>query len=135
MVLFPVPGQRGDPGTVADFVLVQLGNMARKVGYGDFATGWYMGRAFTVSGLIYQFDTPDDSGSTTVELHRNGVLVAGSQLVVSAENQVDGMETDEFRTAEFSQTFTVGDRAALYIASLGNGPGKGLRAWVFGLWN
>ncbi len=117
-----------------DFVWVaQTGT--RVTGVGDLAAGMYVGRAFTVTKVVYQFDTADASGSTTVECRRNGSQIASSALTVSAANQADGTGTDAARSATFTQAFAVGDRFALAATSLGTTPGKGLRAYVFGTWD
>jgi hypothetical protein len=119
----------------SDFMLVQVGNIARAVGSGDFAVGHYVGRAFTVTKVVYQFDTVDASGSTTVELRRNGTQVTSSSVAVTAANQVDGTATDAARSVTVNQSFSVGDRISLQITGVGTTPGKGLRAWVVGTWN
>lgn len=124
-----------DGNRFSDFILVQVGNVARAVGSGDFAVGHYVGRAFTVTKVVYQFDTADASGNTTVELRRNGSQVASSNVTVSAANQADGTGTDSARTATISQSFSVGDRINLQITAVGTTPGKGLRAWIVGTWN
>lgn len=119
----------------ADFMIVQTGNIARATGTGDFTVGHYVGRAFTATKVIYQFDTADASGNTSVELRRNGSQVTSSNLTVSAANQADGTGTDSARTATISQSFAVGDRINLQITAVGTTPGKGLRAWILGTWN
>lgn len=119
----------------ADFMLVQVGNVARTTGSGDFAVAHRVGRAFTATSVIYQFDTVDASGSTTVELRRNGSQVTSSSVAVTAANQVDGTGTDAARTVTISQSFSAGDRINLQITGLGTTPGKGLRAWIAGTWN
>jgi hypothetical protein len=119
----------------ADFLLVQVGNAARAVGSGDFAVGHYVGRAFTATKVVYQFDTADASGSTTVELRRNGTQVTSSSVAVTAANQADGTGTDAARTVTISQSFSAGDRINLQITAVGTTPGNGLRAWVVGTWN
>lgn len=118
----------------ADFVLVQS-NSTRAVGMGDFTVGFYVGRAFTATKVIYQFETADASGSTTVELRRNGTQVTSSSVAVTAANQADGTGTDAARTVTVSQSFSVGDRINLQITAIGTTPGKGLKAWVVGTWN
>lgn len=122
-------------GIPSDFLLVQVGNVARAVGSGDFTTAFYVGRAFTATSVIYQFDTADASGSTTVEVRNNGSTVSSSSLSVSAANQADGTSTDAARTVTISQSFAVGDRVNLQITAVGTTPGKGLRAWFKGTWN
>ncbi|MBF6399797.1 hypothetical protein IU438_28925 [Nocardia cyriacigeorgica] len=117
-----------------DFVWVSHSG-TRAVGVGDLAAGMVVARAFTVTKVIYQFDTADASGSTTVECRRNGSQVSGSSLAVTAANQADSAATDAARTATFTQAYAVGDRFALAATALGTTPGKGLRAYVFGTWN
>lgn len=119
----------------ADFILVQVGNTARATGSGDFAVAHYVGRAFTATKVVYQFDTADASGNTTVELRRNGSQVTSSSVAVSAANQADGTGTDAARSVTISQSFSVGDRINLQITGVGTTPGKGLRAWIVGTWN
>lgn len=120
----------------SDFVLVQFGGgTTRATGYGDFAAGFYIGRAFTATKVIYQFDTADSSGNTVIELRRNGSQVASSNLTISAANQADGTSTDAVRSATINQTFSVGDRVALYVTSVGTTPGRGARAWILGTWD
>lgn len=129
-------GSAGTPGVAAsDFILVQVGNAARAVGSGDFAVAHRVGRAFTATSITYQFDTADASGSTAVELRRNGSQVASSNLTVTAANQADGTGTDAARSATINQSFSIGDRINLQITSVGTTPGKGLRAWLVGTWN
>lgn len=118
--------------TFADLFLVQVGNIARAVGTGDFTTGFYVGRAFTATKIVYQFDTVDGSGSTTVQLNRNGSLVSSSNITVSAANQVDSTGTDAARSATINQAFSTGDRIGLSITAIPGTPGKGLRAYVQG---
>lgn len=125
------------PGIVpADMILVHTSGLTtRATGYGAFPVGFYVGRAFTATKIIYQFDTADASGSTSAELRRNGSTVTSSNLTISAANQADGTGTDSARTATISQSFSVGDRMALYISATGTTPGAGLRAWIIGTWN
>lgn len=118
----------------ADFVIVQSG-ATRATGSGDFTVGFYVGRAFTATKVVYQFETADASGSTTVELRRNGTQVTSSSVAVTAANQADSTGTDAARTVTISQSFAVGDRINLQITGIGTTPGKGLKAWIVGTWN
>lgn len=123
-------------GVPSDFMLVQFGqNTPRNVGYGDFTQGFYVGRAFTATSITYQFDVVDTSGSSTVNLYRNGAAIAATTMTITAANQADGTGTDAARTASFSQSFSVGDRIALYVSAAATTPGSGLRAWIVGTWN
>ncbi len=121
-------------GIPCDFVMVAQSG-TRVTGIGDLAVAQYVGRAFTLTKVIYQFDTADASGNTSVETRRNGSLVASSNLTVSAANQVDGTSTESARTATISQSFAVGDRITPWITAVGTTPGKGIRAYYFGTWN
>lgn len=120
----------------SDFILVQFGgNTTRAVGTGDFATAFYVGRAFTATSITYQFDTADSSGSTTVNLSLNGSAISATSTAVTAANQADGTSTDAARTKTFSQSFSIGSRINLAITATGTSPGRGLRAWIVGRWN
>lgn len=118
----------------SDFVIVQS-NSTRATGMGDFTVAFYVGRAFTATKVVYQFETADASGSTTVELRHNGTQVTSSSVAVTAANQVDGTGTDAARTVTISQSFSAGDRINLQITAIGTTPGKGLKAWILGAWN
>ncbi|MGW0245039.1 hypothetical protein ACWDYH_00175 [Nocardia goodfellowii] len=123
-------------GTVpCDFVWVShSGN--RAAGTGDIGA-MYVGRAFIADSVTYQFDTADASGTSTVEIRRNGTQVVGSQLAVTAANQVDGTATDPARSAaltDSSRSYAIGDRFALALVTPGTTPGKGLRVYVKGRW-
>ena len=126
----------GVVGIPSDFVYVVCGDdTTRATGLGDFTVGQYVGRAFTLTKVVYQFDTADASGNTSVEVQRNGSQVTSSNVTVSAANQADGTGTDAARTATPSQSFAVGDRIAVNITAIGTTPGKGCRAYLLGTWN
>jgi len=126
-------------GTVrapADFILVASGDsIVRAAGGGDFTTGFYVGRAFTLTKIIYQFGSPDASGSTVVAVRLNGTAITSSTLTITAVNQADGTATDAARTATVNQSVAVGDRLIIWTTSVGTTPGAGLRAYLFGAWN
>jgi hypothetical protein len=127
---------KADLGIPADFVFVAVADAtARAAGSGDWTIAQYVGRAFTLTSVTYQFATADASGSTAIEVRRNGSQVASSNLTVTAANQADGTGTDAARTAAPNQSFAVGDRIGIQITSVGTTPGKGLRAYLFGTWN
>lgn len=135
-------GTKGDSGDeIAQFnsipcdFIFQAQTGIRQTGVGDFAVGLYVGRAFTVTSITYQFDTADASGNTSVELRRNGSQVTSSNLTVSAANQADGTSTDSARTATPTQSFAVGDRLGIQITAVGTTPGRGIRAYILGTWN
>jgi hypothetical protein len=117
-----------------DFVMVAQSGV-RATGIGDLAVAQYVGRAFTLTKVVYQFDSADASGSTTVETRRNGSQVSSSSIAVTAANQVDGTSTEAARTVTINQSFAVGDRITPWITGVGTTPGRGLRAYYFGTWN
>ncbi|WP_280248758.1 hypothetical protein [Nocardia abscessus] len=121
----------------SDFVFVATSpSTTRATGSGDWTVGMYVGRAFTLTKAVYQFETADASGNTTVEVRRNGSQVTNSNLTISAANQADGSGTDTARTAStISQSFAVGDRIGVQITAVGTTPGKGLKVYLFGTWN
>jgi hypothetical protein len=123
-------------GIPCDFVWVAQSG-TRVAGIGDFAVGMYVGRAFTITSAIYQFDTADASGNTVVELRKNGSAVTASSATISAANQVDGTGTDAARTVtpNTNNSFAIGDRFVLWTTSVGTTPGKGVRAYIKGTWN
>lgn len=122
-------GSWGD--RAADIIIVaQTGT--RVTGIGDVLVGFYVTRAFVLQSVTYQFGTADASGSTSVELGRNGSQVASSNLTVSAANQADGTGTDAARTASPTQAFSVGDRLTVNVTAVGTTPGKQLIAVLRG---
>ncbi|MFE7745356.1 hypothetical protein [Nocardia sp. NPDC057455] len=118
-----------------DFVFVAISPGTVRSTTEDWTVGQYVGRAFTLTKVVYQFETADGSGNTSAEVTRNGSQVASSNVTVSAANQVDGTSTETARTANPSQSFAVGDRINLACTAVGTSPGKGLRAYLFGTWN
>lgn len=118
-----------------DFVFVVIGPQTIRSTTEDWTVGQYVGRAFTLTKAIYQFETADASGNTSVEVQRNGSPVTSSDKTISAANQVDGTGTDSARTATFSQSFSVGDRILPVCTGVGTTPGRGLRVYLFGTWN
>lgn len=124
----------GDQAIPSDFVMMSHSGV-RATGIGDLAVAQAVVRAFTLTKVVYQFDTPDASGSTTVETRRNGAQVASSSVAVTAANQADGSGTESARTVTVNQSFAVGDRITPWITGIGTTPGRGLRAYYFGTWN
>lgn len=99
----------------------------RSVGYNDCALGIKLRRAATFTEVMFRFGTADSSGSTTVELRKNGTLVTGTQTTVSSANQGAGV------TLTGSWSFAKNDVLTVYVSTVGTGPGKGLVAEVAGL--
>lgn len=120
-----------------DFVYVCTSpGTARATGTGDWTVGMYVGRAFTLTSVTYQFETADASGTTSCEVRRNGSQVSSSNLTtLSVANQADGTSTDAARTATPNQSFAVGDRLLVQITAIGTTPGKGLKVYLKGTWN
>jgi hypothetical protein len=119
-----------------DFMFVAVSpSTTRATGSGDWTVGMYVGRAFTLTKCVYQFETADASGSTSAEIRRNGSTVTSSGVTVTAANQADGTGTDAARTSTPNQSFAVGDRILPQITAVGTTPGKGLKVYLFGTWN
>lgn len=114
-------------GQIADLSIVAFGsNTARAVGTGDFPFGIRFARAFYFEGVHYRVATADASGSLTVELRKNGVALAQSQVAIAAGSQVTGQGS----TGGWS--FAAGDILTVYVVGVGGTPGKGLIADVRG---
>lgn len=104
---------------------------ARATGLGQIPEGARPGPC-TLTEVTYEFGTADASGSTVVELRRNGVLLAGSQLTVSAANQANNSGTEAARTGTGSWVFGKNDSLTVNVVSVGTTPGSRLTAHVYG---
>ena len=91
----------------------------RAVGYGDVPIGITLRRAVTFTEMFACGETSDDSGSTGVQLHKNGSFVAGLTMNAGT-GQMDGTSTTG------SWSFAAGDSLNIYVASVGTTPGNGL---------
>lgn len=94
----------------------------RAIGLGQATIGVKIQRDVVFSKITYRCGTADASGSSTFEIRKNGVQVAGSSLTVSAASQVAGGSI----TGAFS--FTEGDILTVYVSAVGTTPGVGLVA-------
>lgn len=126
----------------ADFVFVAISPGTTRSTTEDWTNGQYVGRAFTLTGVTYQFETADASGNTSVEVQRRTgagaySTVTNTNLTISAANQADTAATDAARTnaSAVSQSFGVGDRINVICTAVGTTPGKGLRVYLLGTWN
>ncbi|QZE10475.1 hypothetical protein SEA_SCOOBYDOOBYDOO_129 [Mycobacterium phage ScoobyDoobyDoo] len=90
----------------------------RAVGLGDNTLGIKMQRAATFTRIEYRCTTADATGSTTVQLRRNGTVVATTSL--PNIQQVAGV------TATGSWSFAEGDILTINISAVGGTPGNGL---------
>ncbi len=97
----------------------------RAVGYGDIPAGIKLRRAVTFTEMYAHCQTADASGTTGVQLHKNGSYIAGVEI--AAASQVAGAVT----TGTFS--FAAGDLLTVYVAAIGTTPGKGLVVDLKGL--
>ena len=114
-------------GQVADLSIVAFGAATiRAVGTGDFPFGIKLQRACLFEGVHYRAATADGSGSLTVELRKNGVALAQSQVTIAAGSQVAGTSTVG------SWSFASGDIITVYVTAIGGSPGKGLIADIRG---
>lgn len=106
----------------------------RAVGSGEVPGGMIVMDPFTLTEIAYSFDTADTSGSTTVELRKNGAAVPGTSLAVTAANQAPGGGTLGARTVSgLAVAFAKGDVLCPQITGIGGTPGKGLTANIRGV--
>ncbi|QGJ94911.1 minor tail protein [Gordonia phage Stormageddon] len=103
----------------------------RALGTGQVPEGVRPGPC-TLTEVTYEFGTADSGSSTVVELRKNGTMLAGSQLTVSAANQAIGAGTEAARTATGTWSFAKGDVLTVNITSIGTGPGQRLTAHLYG---
>lgn len=99
----------------------------RAVGYLELPGGLTLSDPCTITKIVYSFDTADASGSTTVELRKNGATIAGTSLAVSAANQTAGALTAR-TVSGLTVNLAEGDVLAVYASGIGTTPGKGLTA-------
>ena len=99
----------------------------RAVGYLELPGGLTLSDPCTITKIVYSFDTADASGSTTVELRKNGATIAGTSLAVSAANQTAGALTAR-TVSGLTVNLAEGDVLAVYASGVGTTPGKGLTA-------
>lgn len=112
-------------GTVPYDITYAAQSGTRAVGYGDIPAGIKLRRAVTFTEMYVHCQTADASGTTGVQLHKNGSYIAG--VDIAAASQVAGAVT----TGTFS--FAAGDLLTVYVAAIGTTPGKGLVVDLKGL--
>lgn len=105
----------------------------RAVGYGDNQMGLTIPAAFTLTEIVYRGISADASGSTTVEVRRNGSTITGSSLSVSSANQ--WTYGSNVRITGMSQAISAGDVLRPYISAIGTTPGAGFSAVLVGTVN
>lgn len=94
----------------------------RAVGYGEFIDGISMPYAFTITSVKYRMGTADASGTTTCELRKNGITVAGtSGTAAISPTAVTG-----------SWSFAKDDILTVYTSAIGTTPGERLVADIIG---
>lgn len=97
--------------------LVTIGT--RAVGLGDNTLGIKLQRAASFSSVAVRFATADASGSTVVELRKNGSSVSGTATTITAT-------ATSGTTTAGPWAFAAGDILTVYITSVGTTPGTGL---------
>ncbi|TQK29365.1 hypothetical protein [Arthrobacter sp. SLBN-53] len=102
----------------------------RAVGYGDNTLGFLVPSAFTLASVVFRGETADASGSTTVEIRKNGTQLATTVKTITAANQW-GYDTDIIVTG-LSESLVAGDILRPYISAVGTTPGKGLSVTLIG---
>lgn len=99
----------------------------RAVGTGDNPWGIRVQRACTLTSVTFRQYGPDASGTTVVELRRNGSTITGSST-----SMVTGTYPPGGTPTTFSQACSAGDIITAYITSLGTTPGTGLAVDITG---
>lgn len=90
----------------------------RAVGLGELIDGVRLQYAVNITSVTYRMGTADASGTTTVELRKNGATVSGTSGTASTSpTAVTG-----------SWSFAAGDVLTVYITAVGTNPGKRLTA-------
>jgi hypothetical protein len=102
----------------------------RAIGYGHNTMGFLVPESFTLTGVVFRGETADASGSTTVELRKNGTQIASTVKAVTAANQW-GYDADIIATG-LSESLAAGDVLRPYISAIGTTPGKGLSVTLIG---
>ncbi|WGH21932.1 minor tail protein [Rhodococcus phage Trogglehumper] len=116
---------KGVPYPIA--LIAALGT--RAVGYLETPGGLTLPDPCLISKIVYSFDTADASGSTTVELRKNGVTIAGTSVAITAANQLGGGAAMTARTISgLSIALAEGDVLNVYVSAIGTTPGKGVTA-------
>lgn len=101
----------------------------RAVGYLELPGGLTIPDPCTITKIVYSFDIPDASGSTMVELRKNGATIPGTSLAVTVANQAGGSTTIAARTVSgLSVVLAEGDVLNVYVSGIGTTPGRGLTA-------
>lgn len=102
----------------------------RAIGYGVNTMGFMVPEAFTLTGIIYRGETADASGSSTVEVRKNGTQITGSSKTITAANQW-AYDSDVTITG-LSVAMAAGDIIRPYISAAGTSPGNGFSAVLIG---
>lgn len=95
---------------------------SRKVGTGEVPLGTRISRSITFTQAVFRFETADASGSTVVQVRKNGASVYSATITAPALTA----------TVTGTVTFVDGDILTVYTNSVGTTPGKGLVADLLG---
>lgn len=126
-------GGGGGGGSVDVPVEIQIDStFLTRIGssYGDNPLGYRVLQPFTLTGIVYYGETADASGSTVVEVRKNGTQIAGSPKTITAANQWT-YDTD-VTVSNLNIAVAAGDVLRPYITSVGGTPGKGFGATLLG---
>ena len=94
----------------------------RKVGNGEVPLGIRISRSVTFTQVLFRFETADVSGTSQVQVRKNGVAVYTATMAQGGLAVV----------ATGSVSFVDGDILTVYISTVGTTPGKGLVADLLG---
>ncbi|MCV7208422.1 hypothetical protein [Mycolicibacterium canariasense] len=102
----------------------------RVTGYGDNTLGFLVPAAFTLTGVVFRGETADASGSTTVEIRKNGAQIASTAKTIAAANQ--WAYGANVIVSGLTEAIAAGDVLRPYISAVGTTPGKGFSAVLIG---
>ena len=115
--------------TVPVWVEVPATYGTRAVGYGDNTLGFMVPDNFILGKVIYRGVSADASGSTTVELRKNGVQIASSVKAIPFGSQ---WAMSGATTAVIGDNVAAGDILRPYISGVGGTPGQGFSCTLIG---
>ena len=96
----------------------------RAVGPGEIPEGVRISRGSVFTGMLVRLGTADASGTTTVEIRKNGVAVVGTSVSIVAP-ALSGVITG-------SWSFPEGDILTVHTTAIGTTPGKRLTSDIIG---
>lgn len=102
----------------------------RAIGYGDNTLGLLAPDSFTLTAVVFRGETADASGSTSLEIRKNGTQIATTAKTVTSANQ--WAYGANVMVTGLTEAISAGDVLRPYISAIGTTPGKGFSAVLIG---